>query len=100
VVFETHDGDGTSGHSGYVVRNASELPVRDVKVTWSGGDVDHPPQEWPYRRRLVPPSTLGDLFDADGVPYKLKPGEVVVHGVEYHSLGGGAALVRLRFRDA
>ncbi len=98
-VLFNYDGSRDTGSSGYAIRNASELPIRDVRITWLGGDKDFDPVATHIDLPLVPPS-VDPLWIRDGQPYTLLPGEVAVHGADLPSSGRWSSLFRLQFRDS
>jgi hypothetical protein len=98
-VLFNFDGSRETGSSGYAIRNASELPIRDVRITRLGGDEDFDPVATHLDLLLVPPS-VDPLWIRDGQPYTLLPGEVAVHGAELPSSDGWSISLRLEFRDS
>jgi len=84
---------GARGVLGYAIRNASDLPVTDVRVTWiEDTGADAAPLEREFEHPLIAPST-GPLLFRVGTPDPASSDPTFLPDET-------AAVVRLRFRDA
>jgi hypothetical protein len=116
VAFAEPDGSGRVAlqlEYGYALRNASELPIWEVDVTWSGGARDRmddsahvmelPPTESVHAHHgLVPPAAQATVFRSNGEPLDLMtPGLVLTpQAADHTGMGGHPSQVAIRFRDA